>query len=168
MANDCICEEVEKFCFCFANRWSSLLKKLAVLKLFLKTKQILLPLQLWRSTSDWTQSCGMPVPARFVSLPAVGAVYFPQGHSEQVCTQAHHALESYVLFQFGCQAQTPHYPLPVFPKLEKFSLFYTSLFLVNFCCRWQHQQTRKWSLRSPIILICRHSLYANCIMWRCM
>jgi len=49
----------------------SLLKKLAVLKLILKTKQILLPLQLWRSTSARTQSCGMPVPARFVSLPAL-------------------------------------------------------------------------------------------------
>ncbi|CAD6273234.1 unnamed protein product [Miscanthus lutarioriparius] len=42
----------------------------------------------------------MPVPARFVSLPAVGAVYFPQGHSEQVAASTNKEMES----------QIPNYP----------------------------------------------------------
>jgi hypothetical protein len=54
-------------------------------------------------------------------------VYFPQGHSEQVSAQAHHARESYVLFHFGFQAQTPNYPLPVFPKFEKNPPFFTQV-----------------------------------------
>ena len=37
----------------------------------------------------------------------------------------------YVLFQFGCQARTPNYPLPVFSRLEKFSLFYTSFWWIS-------------------------------------
>lgn len=44
--------------------------------------------------SELWHACAGPL----VSLPAVGSrvVYFPQGHSEQVCAQAHHARESYM------------------------------------------------------------------------
>jgi len=142
----------------------SLLKKLAVLKSVLKTNKYFCH-----------YSCGgAQVPElRVVACLCRPALFPCPRWVAGLCTslratvsrfvhKAHHARESYVLFQFGCQAQTPNYPLPVFSKLEKISLFHTS-FLVNFF-RLQHQQTRKWSLRSPIILICRHSLYANCIM----
>jgi hypothetical protein len=105
---------VSSFC-CWHKHMSpvdiSLLMKLAVLKLVLKTKQILLPLQLWRSTSAWTQSCGMSVPARLFPCPRWVA---------RLCTSLRatasrlvHKLTMlvniiYVLFQFGCQAQTPN------------------------------------------------------------
>jgi hypothetical protein len=121
-----ISRPVSSFC-CWHKHMSSvyisLLMKLAVLKLVLKTKQILLPLQLWRSTSAWTQSCGMPVPARLFPCPQWVA---------WLCTSlratASRLVHNLSLF---VKLKPPIYPLAVFSRLEKFSLFYTSFWWIS-------------------------------------
>lgn len=71
----------------------------------------------------------MLVPARLFPCPRWVAELCTslRATASRLVHNAHHARESYVLFQFGCQARTPNQPLPVFSRLQNFSLFYKVL-----------------------------------------
>jgi hypothetical protein len=120
-------------CHQFILPWYFVPEEISVFSLVFKTKQILLPLQLWRNTSVWTRSCGMPVPARLFPCPrwVAGLCTSLRATASRLVHKLTMPVNPMSSSTLAFKLKPPIIPCQYFQNSKKIPLFYTSSWWIS-------------------------------------